>query len=206
MIKTASATLQCAISEMADLEVGVFANQLIKKGIAQSEPEYHKPGNGYSAPVDDVDLGLTTAADREGLPVEQTDPLTSFLSHAAELDSDAAVILRGCGWALKSLERKNGIRGRREGETWDCWVSKVRDICKDHQLPVKVAKHGRISPFVRFIRALEKLFPAGTPSIDLTRGLPALAGAIYRALHPKAAPRITKSRSREIRDTKIVPA
>jgi hypothetical protein len=92
------------------------------------------------------------------------DLLQTFWRDADDFGSKAATLTKRCNDALKYLDGGNGIRGRREGETWDKWVADIAEVCERHIHPgqrVKVGKGNtkKAPPFARLIDALEDCLP-----------------------------------------------
>jgi hypothetical protein len=101
------------------------------------------------------------------------------------------VVSKGCDLAISDLARERGSALRR-GETWDLWVRKLTAILEAEGLPTEARKDtdkqsgkGLQSPFVGFLRELQRCIPAEFQRSTEPDG-GALAQAIYQA---RSAPR-----------------
>jgi hypothetical protein len=171
---------QSAIGAATNLEVRSYVEHLINRehGLLTKQPS-------ADGELPSVDLTKNRSIT----------PFQEFLWDAQALDSKAYILVEACKKALKGIEPKHKIRGRRQGESWDSLVLNITEICEEHGLPSEVrkdqstsrkenTKKGVVSSFVRMFRALEEQFPSSTPSVNLSRTLGALSGAIGRARSP----------------------
>jgi hypothetical protein len=94
-----------------------------------------------------------------------------------------AALCQACAAALDDAQKVEN-HSRRPGGLWEAWVRHVSKALAKHDLPVTVRKdYKRASPFVALVGELQNCVPK-----QYRKGLqsePALAEAIYRALHDR---------------------
>jgi hypothetical protein len=94
-----------------------------------------------------------------------------------------AALCQACAAALDDAQKVEN-HGRRPGELWEAWVRRVSKALAEHDLPVTVRKdYKRASPFVALVGELQNWVPKQYRKGQQSE--PALAEAIYRALHDR---------------------
>jgi hypothetical protein len=122
--------------------------------------------------------------------------INQYFHHPAVPDMDklhgmawlASLFVAACDIVLEQLDGPKK-RGRRKGDAWQWWVTRLEAILGSHDLPTSVRKDvdknktGKPSPFVAFVRELQGSLPERYRRSTLSDV--ALAKAINDALHAR---------------------